>query len=260
MSSGDLIQEFEAIWDAHTLDSHRTASALLYEIKDRTFALIRNQLSSGTLTEYNVQRQMAEWFDELQLVSDSAPVVAVQENSGNPHYLPTSASHRAIGSEQVVLIDLWGKLDRTDSVYADITWVGYTGTTPHPKVSEIFGVARAARDAAVDLVVERVEAHHPIAGWEVDRAARAVITDAGFGDRFIHRTGHNLGEEVHGNGAHMDDYETHDERRLIAGSGFTIEPGIYLEAFGVRTEINMYVSQDRASVTGPRQNELTLLA
>jgi len=260
VSSGDLIQEFEAIWDAQTLDSHRTASALLYEVKDRTFALIRNQLSSGTLTEYNVQRQMAEWFDELQLVSDSAPVVAVQENSGNPHYLPTSASHRAIGSEQVVLIDLWGKLDRTDSVYADITWVGYTGTTPHPKVSEIFGVARAARDAAVDLVIDRVEAHHPIAGWEVDKAARTVITDAGFGDRFIHRTGHNLGEEVHGNGAHMDDYETHDERRLIAGSGFTIEPGIYLEAFGVRTEINMYVSQDRASVTGPRQNELTLLA
>ena len=259
VSSGDLIQEFEAIWDESMLDSHRTASTLLYEVKDRTFAFIRNRLSSGTLTEYVVQQQMVEWFDELNLVSDCSPVVAVQKNSGNPHYLPTRSSHASIESEQVVLIDLWAKLDRSSSAYADITWVGYTGKNPHQRASEIFDVARAARDAAVNLVVERVEAGNPIAGWEVDQKARAVIEVAGFGDRFIHRTGHNLGEEVHGNGAHLDDYETHDERLLIAGSGFTIEPGIYLEEFGVRTEINMYISDDRASVTGPQQSELTLL-
>ena len=259
VSSGDLIQEFEAIWDESMLDSHRKASTLLYEVKDRTFAFIRNRLSSGTLTEYVVQQQMVEWFDELNLVSDCSPVVAVQKNSGNPHYLPTRSSHASIESEQVVLIDLWAKLDRSSSTYADITWVGYTGKNPHQRASEIFDVARTARDAAVNLVVERVEAGNPIAGWEVDQKARAVIEVAGFGDRFIHRTGHNLGEEVHGNGAHLDDYETHDERLLIAGSGFTIEPGIYLEEFGVRTEINMYISDDRASVTGPQQSELTLL-
>ncbi len=259
VSSGDLIQEFEAVWDKQMLDSHRTASTLLYEIKDRTFAFIREHLASGTLTEYNVQQQMVVWFDELNLVSDCSPVVAVQENSSNPHYLPTASSHRAIESEQVVLIDLWAKVDRPGSVYADITWVGYTGKNPHPQASEIFDLARTARDAAVDLVIGRIEAGRPIAGWEVDQEARTVIANAGYGDRFIHRTGHNLGEQVHGNGAHLDDYETHDERRLISGSGFTIEPGIYLENFGVRTEINMYISQDRASVTGPTQSELALL-
>ena len=260
VSSGDLIQEFEATWDKQALDSHRTASTRLHEVKDRTFGFIKEHLSSGTLSEYNVQQQMVGWFNELNLVSDCSPVVAVQENSGNPHYLPTASSHCTIESEQVVLIDLWAKLDQPGSVYADITWVGYTGKIPHPKASEIFDVARAARETAVELVTERVETGHPIAGWEVDQAARTVITDAGFGDRFIHRTGHNLGEEVHGNGAHLDNYETHDERLLIAGSGFTIEPGIYLEEFGVRTEINMFISQEHARVTGPRQSELTLLA
>ena len=259
LSSADLVQRFEAVWDDAALAAHRTASEHLYTIKDRTFELIRDHLLTEALTEYTVQQRMVDWFTELGLVTDCPPVVAAQQSSGNPHYLPTASEHRRIRPEQLVLIDLWGKLDSVGAVYADITWVGYTGATPPEKASEIFGVVRAARDAAVTLVTSRVRAKQSIGGFEVDRAARDVVAAAGFGDRFMHRTGHSLGEEVHGNGVHMDDYETHDDRRVIAGSGFTIEPGIYLAEFGVRTEINMYVSNNDATVTGPEQSELVSL-
>ena len=259
VSSGDLVQRFEAVWDRAALESHRAASQHLYAIKDRTFELIRNRVAGGTLTEYEVQRTMVEWFQEAGLVTDCPPVVAAQESSGNPHYLPTAADHRPIRSGQVVLLDLWGKLDRTGAVYADITWVGFIGSAVPAEAATVFGAAREARDAAIALVAERVGAGRPISGWEVDRAARDVIEAAGYGDRFVHRTGHSLGEEVHGNGVHMDDYETHDDRRLIAGTGFTIEPGIYLDDFGVRTEINMHVGSDAAAVTGPLQAKIVPL-
>ena len=259
VSSGDLVQRFEAVWDEAALASHRTASRHLYAIKDRAFELIGNRAATGTLTEYEVQQEMAAWFGEADLVTDCPPVVAAQESSANPHYLPTAADHRPIRSGQVVLLDLWGKLDRPGAVYADITWVGFTGPVVPTTPGAVFRTAREARDAAVALVDERVRAGRPISGWEVDRAARDVIGAAGHGDRFVHRTGHSLGEEVHGNGVHMDDYETHDERRLIAGTGFTIEPGIYLDDFGVRTEINMHVGNAGATVTGPRQTEIVPL-
>ena len=259
MSSGDLVQRFEAVWDREALEAHRAASQHLYAIKDRTFELIRSRVAGGTLTEYEVQRKMVEWFQEADLVTDCPPVVAAQESSGNPHYLPTAADHRPIRSGQIVLLDLWGKLDRPGAVYADITWVGFTGSAVPAEAAAVFGTAREARDAAVALVDERVSAGLSISGWEVDRAARNVIGAAGYGDRFVHRTGHSLGEEVHGNGVHMDDYETHDDRRLIAGTGFTIEPGIYLDDFGVRTEINMHVGSVEATVTGPLQTEIVPL-
>ena len=259
VSSGDLAQRFEAVWDPAALETHRAASQHLYAIKDRTFELIRNRVAGGTLTEYEVQQKMVEWFREAGLVTDCPPVVAAQESSGNPHYLPTEADHRPIRPGQVVLLDLWGKLDRPGAVYADITWVGFTGPAVPAEAAAVFGAAREARDAAIALVDERVSARRPIGGWEVDRAARNVIGAAGYGDRFVHRTGHSLGEEVHGNGVHMDDYETHDDRRLIAGTGFTIEPGIYLDDFGVRTEINMHVGSAGATVTGPLQTEIVPL-
>ena len=259
VSSGDLVQRFEAVWDHAALETHRTASQRLYVIKDRTFELIRHRVATGTLTEYEVQQKMVGWFEEAGLVTDCPPVVAAQESSGNPHYLPTAADHRPIRPEQIVLLDLWGKLDMQGAVYADITWVGFTGSHVPAEAAAVFGAARAARDAAIALVADRVRGERPVSGWEVDRAARKVIGDAGYGDRFVHRTGHSLGEEVHGNGVHMDDYETHDERRLIAGTGFTIEPGIYLDDFGVRTEINMHVGNVEAAVTGPLQAEIVPL-
>ena len=260
VSSGDLVQRFEAVWDDRALALHREASAALYRIKDRAFAFIAARMQAAApVGELEVQQAMCAWFEEEGLVSDSAPVVAAQENSGNPHYLPTAASSRAIGRDEVVLLDLWGKRDAAAAVFADITWVGYTGASVPERYASVFGVARDARDAAVALVSEAARKGRELRGWEVDRAARTVIDDAGFGLQFVHRTGHSLGEEVHGNGVHMDDYETHDERRLLPGTGFTIEPGIYFDEFGVRTEINMHVGRRAAEVTGPLQQEVVAL-
>ena len=259
VSSGDLVQRFEAVWDAAALDSHRDASARLHDIKDRTFDLLAAEVRGGALNEYAVQSAMTGWFADQQLVSDSPPVVAAAESSGNPHYLPTAERHRPIRTDELVLIDLWGKLDRRGAVFADITWVAYTGRRVPDDYGSVFAVARDARDAAIALVRERTRSGAPPRGWEVDRAARDVIEAAGHGEHFVHRTGHSLGEAVHGNGVHMDDYETHDERRLLAGSGFTIEPGIYFDRFGVRTEVNVYVDAHDASVTGPLQEEIVAL-
>jgi len=259
-SSGDLIQRFEAIWSADALQTHRDASERLYRIKDRAFELIRGSRRAGRkLTEIDVQRAMVGWFDSEVLITDAPPVVGAQENAGNPHYMPTDARHRAIGDGEVVLLDLWGKLPSPGAVFADITWVGFTAPAVPEKYMNAFNAARDGRDAAVALVQQRVRAGQEIRGFEVDRACRAVLEKAGFGAQFIHRTGHSLGTDVHGNGVHMDDYETHDERRLIPGTGFTIEPGVYTKEFGVRTEINMYVGEREATVTGPLQTEFVLL-
>ena len=260
VSSGDLVQRFEAVWDEQAAATHRDASAALYRIKDRAFDLIAERMGAGApVGEREVQQAMCGWFEEEGLVSDSAPVVAAQENSGNPHYLPTAGNSRGIGRDEVVLLDLWGKRDAAGAVFADITWVGYTGSSVPQRYATVFGVARDARDAAIALVADAARAGRELRGWEVDRAARTVIEGAGFGRQFVHRTGHSLGEAVHGNGVHMDDYETHDDRRLLPGTGFTIEPGIYFDQFGVRTEINMHVGRHAAEVTGPLQKELVTL-
>jgi len=258
VSSGDLIQRFEAVWSDEALATHRAASERLYRIKDRTFELIRQRLGQ-TLTEYDVQQAMVKWFAEEGLVTDSAPCVAAQENAGNPHYQPTATVFRSIQREEMVLLDLWGKLATPGAVFADITWVGFTGSKVPDKYAKAFAAARDGRDAGIDLVKTAAREGRELRGFEVDRATRNVIERAGFGAAFIHRTGHSLGEEVHGNGVHMDDYETHDERRLIPGTGFTIEPGIYTSEFGVRTEINMYVGEHSAEVTGPTQTEIVTL-
>jgi len=261
VSSGDLVQRFEAVWTDEALQTHRRASDALYRVKDRAFDLVRqSRRDKRPLTEMDVQNGMVGWFKEEGLITDAPPVVAAQENAGNPHYMPTPAKHRAIGDNEIVLLDLWGKLPSPGAVFADITWVGCTATGAVPEqYVRAFTAARDARDAAVALVKKAVAEGRVLRGFEVDRACRAVIEKAGFGAQFIHRTGHSLGTEVHGNGVHMDDYETHDERRLIPGTGFTIEPGVYTKDFGVRTEINMFIGEREATVTGPLQNEFVLL-
>lgn len=262
VSSGDLVQRFEAVWSDEALQTHRRASDALYRIKDRAFEFIRRARGDKrALTEMDVQNAMIGWFRDEGLIADAPPVVGAQENAGNPHYMPTTAKHRAIGENEVVLLDLWGKLASAGAVFADITWVGFTataGSVPE-KYVRAFAAARDARDAAVTLVQKAVAAGRVLRGFEVDRACREVIEKAGFGAQFIHRTGHSLGTEVHGNGVHMDDYETHDERRLIPGTGFTIEPGVYSKEFGVRTEINMFIGEREATVSGPLQREFVLI-
>ena len=260
VSSGDLVQAFEAVWTPDQLETHRVASDALYRIKDKAFAAAAAAVRARTpLTEYQLQQQMVGWFADEGLVSDSAPVVAVGPHAGDPHYLPTEATASTIGPDQLLLLDLWGKLERPGAVFADITWVGFTGTTVPAPMAKAFDAAARARDAAVALVQAAAKDGRELRGWEVDRAARAVLVDAGFEAQVLHRTGHSLGEAVHGNGAHLDDYETHDDRQLLPGTGFTVEPGVYLDDFGVRTEINVFRGDGEAVVTGPCQRAIVPL-
>jgi len=259
-SSGDLVQRFEAVWTDEAYATHKQAAERLYRIKDRAFEMVRDsRAAKRALTEIDVQQTMLGWFRDEGLITDSAPVVAAQENAGNPHYGPDPARPRQIRENEVVLLDLWGRLPAPGAVFADITWVGFTGSAVPDRYARAFAAARDGRDAAIALVTDRVAQGREVRGFEVDRACRDVIEKAGYGAAFIHRTGHSLGTEVHGNGVHMDDYETHDDRRLIPGTGFTIEPGIYTAEFGVRTEINMFVGERAATVTGPAQTEFVLL-
>jgi len=261
VSSGDLAQRFEAVWTNDVFATHLAAAERLYRIKDRAFDMIRERLGNNVpLTEIEVQESMLEWFQLEGLIADDPPNVSAQENAGDPHYLATRAVHRAIRPNEGVLIDLWGKLPSKGAVFADITWVGFTGARVPDELAAAFAAARDGRDAAVELVQSSVRDGRELRGFEVDRACRAVINRAGFGAQFIHRTGHSLGENVHGNGVHMDDYETHDDRRLLPGTGFTIEPGVYTDRYGVRTEINMFVKEREAVVTGPAQREILTLA
>lgn len=261
VSSGDLIQQFEARWSPAAIASHRVASEKLHRIKDRAFEAVASRLRGGVpTTEFDIQQLMVGWFRDEGLVAESAPNVSAQENAGNPHYLPTAAQHRAIRPNELLLIDLWGKLTTPGAVYADITWIAYTGPTVPAEMTRAFAAICGARDAAVAVVQDAAKAGREVRGFEADRAARAVIEGAGFGAAILHRTGHSLGENVHGDGAHLDDYETHDERRLLPGSGFTVEPGVYFARFGMRTEVNVVWADHGPEVTGPLQQSIVTLA
>jgi Xaa-Pro aminopeptidase len=260
VSSGDLVQRFAAVWDRDSVASHRQAAEKLYRVKDRAFQAIAQRIHEAVATtEYDIQRLMAGWFREEGLVTDSDPNVSAAEHTGNPHYLPTVSVARAIRPDELVLLDLWGKLDSPRAVFADITWVGYTGAKVPGRYTRAFAAVAAARDAGIALVQRSVAAGHEVRGWQVDRAASSILRSAGYGDQILHRTGHSLGESVHGNGVNMDDYETHDDRRLLPGTGFTIEPGVYFPDFGIRSEINMIVNDREAVVTGPLQSEILAL-
>jgi Xaa-Pro dipeptidase len=260
VSSGDLVQQFEAHWNEQAIETHRAASEKLYRIKDRAFDAVRSRLRDRVpTTEFDIQQLMWQWFDEEGLTSDAPPLVAAQENASDPHYMPTKASSRTLRPNELLLLDLWGKLKTPGAVFADISWVGFTGAKVPDEMTRVFETARDARDAAVQLVQDAARAGREVRGYELDRAARKVIAAAGYGQYILHRTGHSLGQTVHGNGAHLDDYETHDERRLLPGTGFTVEPGIYLGRFGVRTEINVVWAAGGPEVTGPRQQEIVTL-
>ncbi|MGE0814327.1 MAG: M24 family metallopeptidase [Vicinamibacterales bacterium] len=260
VSSGDLVQQFEAMWPADGFATHKAAAERLYRIKDRAFDAIARRVRDGVATtEFDIQTAMTGWFAEEGLTTDAAPIVASQQNAGDPHYQPTAAASRPIGRDEVVLLDLWGKLTTPHAVFADISWVGFTGPVVPAPVQAAFTAVRDARDAAIALVESAAAAGREVRGWEADHAAREVLQRAGFGGAILHRTGHSLGEEVHGNGAHLDDYETRDERRLLPGTGFTVEPGLYFDTFGVRTEINVAWGPAGPEVTGPRQTAVVPL-
>src|SRR5262249_45002762 len=197
------------------------------------------------------------YFHRHGMTTYSPPIVGVGPHSGDPHYEPVSGKDATIGRGDFVLIDLWAKMDRPRSVYSDLTRVGFVGDTVPDRFEEVFAVVARARDAAIAVVRNAYAAGRPIQGFEVDNAARRVIEDAGYGRFFIHRTGHNIGQEVHGNGANMDDLETHEERLVLRRTCFSVEPGIYQAEFGVRSEVNVYVdAAGQVHVTGGLQERV----
>jgi Xaa-Pro aminopeptidase len=228
-------------------------------IMEDCFQWVGQQLRDGGTDEFAVQQRLAEAFRREQLVTDDLPIVAVNENSGNPHYLPTVDSSKPINKGDFLLIDMWAKKDKPGAVYYDITWTGFAGAAPSGRLQEIFGIVRDARDVGIRTVHQSLAAKTKLCGWEVDAAVRDFIAKAGYGECFVHRTGHSIGTEVHGNGANMDNLETRDEREVIANTLFSIEPGIYLPEFGVRSEIDMLVRDGVAEVTGRIQKELVLI-
>jgi Xaa-Pro dipeptidase len=253
-TSAELIQEFEACLSEEQFESHLEAGRRVDLVRAGAFRFIAERLASG-VDEVAVRDWVLAEFHKAGLVTDSGPIVGVNAHAGDPHYDPSPATSAAIKPGDFVLLDMWAKLDKPGSVYYDITWTGYCGDAPE-RVAGVFGIVRDARDKAVEAVVSAVASRREIRGFEVDDAARAHIRAMGFADKFVHRTGHSIGEEVHGSGANMDNLETHDERRIMPGALFSVEPGIYLDDFGVRSEVNVYVGAGKAATTGEVQREL----
>jgi Xaa-Pro aminopeptidase len=256
--SGDLIQMFEACWDDEQWAMHLEATKVTTSAYDVCWKFIGERTrNAGSVRETEVQQCILDHFRKNGLTTDHPPIVGVGPHSGDPHYEPHAGNDAPIKRGEFVLVDLWGKVNRPRSVYSDLTRVGFVGGEPSAKHSEIFKIVAAARDAGIQRVRDAFAKGEELRGWQVDRATRDVIDKAGYGDYFIHRTGHSIGEEDHGNGANMDDLETHEMRLVLPRSCFSIEPGIYLPEFGVRSEINVYVDADRrVHVTGEQQHEI----
>ena len=252
VSSGDLIQKFESVWSAEQLQTHIEAGEILRQTIFDAFGEIKRLLTAKTaVNEYQIQQFILQKFEENGLTTNSPPIVAVNAHSGSPHYQPTSTSYSQIEAGDFVLLDIWAKKkEPPNAVYADITWTGFVGESVPAKFEEVFQIVKGARDAGLALVKRAVEGKESIHGWEVDDVTRQFIEDRGYGKYFVHRTGHSIGMEVHGNGANIDNLETKDERRLIANTGFSIEPGIYLDEFGVRSEIDVYIGESEVIVAG----------
>jgi Xaa-Pro dipeptidase len=242
VGSGDLIQQFEATWDADQEKSHFEAAGHCRDAYDVAFDFIASEIrAKGIVTEAAVQARIMSHFADRGMVTYSPPIVGVGPHSGDPHYETTAASNAPVVPGSFVLIDLWAKMNRPRAVYADYTRVAYVGADVPERYTKIFNVVAAGRDAGIEKVKAAFGGGEPLLGWEVDAATRGVIEKAGYGDQFTHRTGHNIGQEVHGNGAHMDGLETREDRRVIPRTCFSIEPGIYLPEFGVRSEVDVYV-------------------
>jgi Xaa-Pro dipeptidase len=260
VSSADLVQKYEACWSQAQLESHLAAGAVIDRVVRDAFELAaKNVREKKTFTEYDLKQWILKEFESAGISVDQGPDIAVGAHASDPHYGPTPETASPIREGDLLLLDVWGKMKAAGSVYYDITWVGYLGAKVPEKMAKIFGIVREARDKAVELIRSSVAAGKPLQGWQVDKAARKVIEKAGYGKYFFHRTGHNIGQTVHGNGVNMDGLETHDVRHLIPKTCNSIEPGIYLPEFGIRSEVNMYIGEKEARVTGAVQQEILAL-
>jgi Xaa-Pro aminopeptidase len=257
VSSADLVARFEATLTAEQIVSHFAARDAIDAILSAAFQEIGHRVRHGGWYEWAVSQWLAEALQREGLVSDSMPIVATHNNTANPHYQPSATLSRDFQAGDLVLLDVWAKLGSPNAVFYDITWTGVLGpATDHQH--NVFRIVRDARKAASQLVIDSVAAARPLQGFQVDQAARDLISAAGYADAFIHRTGHSIGTDVHGNGANMDNLEAHDTRQILPNTLFSIEPGIYLREFGVRSEINLLVREGSAEVTGQQQEELVI--
>lgn len=259
VSSADLMQQFIAVWTPEQLKSHLEAAKVLEEAVDKAWKLIFNSIRNGIrISEYDVQQFILNQFLLNNCISTERPICAVNGNTANPHYMATDKVHTTIKADDLIMIDLWCKQNSPNAVYADITRMGFSGPKPLPRYQEIFWIVKQARDQATEFLKSRVEGRTPVYGWEVDQVARDVIQHAGYGQYFIHRTGHNIGETDHGPGANIDNLETHDTRKLIPGTCFSIEPGIYIPGeFGIRLEYDVYLTMEGGvQITGGIQEQL----
>ena len=258
VSSGDLVSLFESHLTMEDYASHCEAGEIMQGIKDAAFAEIaRRMKANNPPTEYEIYEFMIDLYKKHDMVCEDGPIVAVNEHAADPHFAPTPENTFKMKEGDLVLIDLWAKCNKPRAIYYDITWMGYIGTTVPKEIEDIFQVARSGREAALNLVRTRFAEGKPVHGWEVDDACRDVLKKAGYGEYFIHRTGHNIGEEVHGNGCHIDNLETKDERVIIPGTCFSIEPGIYMpeRKLGYRTEIDIFVTDEgKVEVSGKQQD------
>ena len=262
VSSGDLVQRFEATWDDEQWQMHQAAAVHTNSAFALAWRLIAERTrGGGSVRETEVQAAIMEHFKKNGLTTYHPPIVAANEHSGDPHFDTTPATDVAMKEGDFVLIDLWAKLDRPRSVYSDLTRVGFIGRKVSDKYEQVFQIVAAARDAAIAKVRDAFATRRPLPGWQVDQAARDVIEAAGYGQYFVHRTGHNIGQEVHGNGANMDNLEMHDERLVMLRTCFSIEPGIYLPEFGVRSEVDVFVdAAGQVHVTGgPLQTKVVAI-
>ena len=262
VTSADLVSQFEAVLTEDQIASHSAAQRAIDLILVGAWAEIARCLrppsggGTGHFTEFDLVVWLREAMHREGLVWENGPDVSVNANTSDQHYEPTAEHASPIRESDFLLIDIWGRLDTPTSVYYDVTWTGVVGREPAKKEQLVFDTVRRARDAAIETVEKAFAENRPIAGFEADDAARAVIREAGFGDFFVHRTGHNIAHEIHGSGAHLDNLETHDVRLILPHTCFSVEPGIYLPEFGVRSEINMITRPGKAWVTGRIQQEL----
>jgi Xaa-Pro dipeptidase len=260
VSSGDLVSLFEATWTDEQVRSHFAARDAIDGITEEAFREIGRRVRNGGTYEFEIQQWIEEAFRRQGLTNENdPPIVAVNANSANPHYSPTAQSSHPIREGDFVLLDIWGKIETPAAVYYDITWTGFVGKAPSDRIRQIFEVVCGARDAGVKAVQSAVAEGRAIAGWQVDEAARDHIARAGYGPYFIHRTGHSIATSVHGNGPNMDNLETRDERTILPNTCFSIEPGIYLPEFGVRSEVDVLVRPGSAEVTGRIQREIVII-
>jgi Xaa-Pro aminopeptidase len=256
-SSADLVQKYEACWTAEQLESHLAAGEAVDRIIREAFQVAAKGARDGKpLTEFDLKQWILREFDAAGVTTEEGPDVAVGPNASDPHYGPVEGKSASIREGELLLLDVWAKKKTPGSVYYDVTWTGFLGATVPEKYAKVFAVVREARDKAVELIRSSIAKGKPLQGWQVDNAARSVINGAGYGEYFFHRTGHSIGESVHGNGVNMDGLETHDSRHLIPRTCTSIEPGIYLREFGIRSEVNVYIGEREARVTGAVQQEI----